>query len=229
MRRHLLVLVLCGSAGCAHFAAAGPGSGGDGSGGIPVTNGNAGALQPLEESRAPFPSAAGEPHPEGINTTTGSNADFAFAFGSGYVHAPLTDVLAALRQPEVVLDHRRVDEWQLDRGLDQLATGFRIHNVVHGIITVDFDTTWVQAVTSGTAAAPKTACIRATTKSNTRFIHLIEDSIVGKAIDAQTTALEFVRHLNGFMVGPKDAEQWVKDIFANVVAKVHGRPVPKYK
>ena len=59
-------------------------------------------LQPFEAVTVPLPAAtASDPHPEVFVTRFGEGADYEWAQGRGYIHAPLARVYEALRDPEV--------------------------------------------------------------------------------------------------------------------------------
>jgi hypothetical protein len=185
------------------------------------------APQALEQSKAEFPPPArGDKHPEAINTTTVEGKDYATAYGSGYIHAPLAKVLEALKDAQVVIDRRRLDSWSFPPG-GTTASSFVVHNIVRNPALVEFDVKWTQAVVAGTEAAPKTVIARGEKVSGSKYVTVLEDSIVAKAIDPKTTSFEFVRHLKA--AGQADPSVFVKDVFASIVAKVHGNKLPEFK
>jgi hypothetical protein len=182
-------------------------------------------LAALEASKAPWP----ETGTEGINVVTGNAGPYNYAVASAYVNAPLASVLAALRDPNVVVDRRRVDAWEVDPPGDHPPPLFKVHNTVHGAAVVQFETTWRSGVVQGTAAKPKLVCARDRKTAGSSFINVLEDSIVARPVDAHTSAIEIVRHLKAMNVGTKEAEQYVRDVYANIVAHAHGQAVPRYK
>jgi hypothetical protein len=185
------------------------------------------ALQPLEESKAEFPAPAkGDKHPEAINVTTVQGQEYTTAYGSGYVHASVAKVLEALKDAQVVIDRRRLDSWNFPPG-GTTANSFVVHNIVRNPALVEFDVKWTQGVLSGTETAPKSVIARGEKISGSKYVTVLEDSIVAKAIDPRTTAIQFVRHLKA--AGQADPAVFVKDVFASIVAKVHGNRLPTFK
>ena len=46
--------------------------------------------------------------------------------------------------------------------------------------------------------------------------------------DTGVVEVELVRHLKGTGVGAEEAEQYLRDCFQSLVARVHGMPLPRY-
>lgn len=185
------------------------------------------APQPLEESKAAFPPPVkGDKHPEAINVTSVEGKDYSTAYGSGYVHAPIAKVLEALKDAQVVIDRRKLDSWNFPPG-GTTSNSFVVHNIVRNPALVEFDVKWTQAVLAGTEAAPRTVIARGEKISGSKYITVLDDSIVAKVIDPKTTSIQFVRHLKA--AGQADTTVFLKDVFANIVAKVHGKKLPEFK
>jgi hypothetical protein len=182
-------------------------------------------LESLEPSQAPFPAAGSE----GINVVTGDAGGHAYALGSARINAPIGKVYAALHDPNVLVDRRRVDAWTTDPAGDRMPAVFRVHNTVHGAAVVQFETTWREGVTEGTASKPRAVCARSKKTAGSGFIGLLEDSIVARATEGGGTSIELVRHLKGMNVGKKESEQYIRDVYANLLAKARGEPLPKYR
>lgn len=186
-----------------------------------------GAAATCPASTAPFPPGAdGNTHPEDVNVVTGDTADYAFADASGYVHAPIAKVLGALKDAKIVIDRRRVDAWSFPPFKDK--NGFVVHNVVRGPAVVEFDMTWHRAV-DGSESAPKQVCEVGSKTAGTQYIESLNQSVIVKAIDAHTTAVQIVSRLKAESAGKDDAAQYVRDVFASLLAKTHGKPLPEYK
>lgn len=188
-------------------------------------------LEPLDavnQAHDPAP-VAGDAHPEVLQTATGDTDDYSWAHGRGYVHASLTDTWAAMRDPDTCVDRRSVDEWTHADTVDpKYRYAFSIHNVVHSVVTVEFDVTWREDVAEGTADAPAVVAARWQKVYGTNYITLMGGSVIARRVDDGTTELELVEHLNASGKGSDTAETTMRDWFGSVVAKAHGRPLPTY-
>ena len=188
-------------------------------------------LEPLDtvnQAHDPAP-LAGDAHPEALQTATGDTDDYSWAHGRGYVHASLTDTWAAMRDPDTCVDRRSVDEWTHADAVDpKYRYTFSIHNVVHSVVTVEFDVTWREDVAEGTEGAPSVVAARWQKVNGTNYITLMGGSVIARRVDDGTTELELVEHLNASGKGSDTAETTMRDWFGSVVAKVHGRGLPAY-
>jgi hypothetical protein len=188
-------------------------------------------LEPLDavnQAHDPAP-LAGDAHPEALQTATGDTDDYSWAHGRGYVHASLTDTWAAMRDPDTCVDRRSVDEWTHADTVDpKYRYAFSIHNVVHSVVTVEFDVTWREDVAEGTVDAPSVVAARWQKVYGTNYITLMGGSIIARRVDDATTELELVEHLNASGKGSDTAETTMRDWYGSVVAKVHGRALPTY-
>jgi len=187
-------------------------------------------LEPLEECTASAPEPTdGELFPEKVNFTSGTKEEFSWVHGRGFVHAPLAKTWAAMREPEVCVNRREVDEWTVEHDVETgYDFSYRIHNVVHDIITVEFDVTWRQGAVSGTVEEPEVVGTRFQKTFGTTYIDLMAGSIVARAKDAETTEIELIEHLKATGKGPETPLNTMRDYFDSVVALVHGKPLPTY-
>lgn len=187
-------------------------------------------LEPLEVPTATRPVApAGQQCPEAINTVSGDTPDYGWATGRGCVHGTMAQVWEAVRDPEVGVDRRRVAEFSVTRNVEpEYPVSFRTHNIVRDLVTLEFDLTWRLAVVDGTDAEPRVFSGRYQKTYGSTFIQHLACSVVARPIDTGVVELELVRHLKGTGVGRPEAELYVQDWFASIVARVHGRPLPRY-
>lgn len=204
-------------------------------GGTPVVSPP--GLEPLEENLAPEPAPVGDDvTPEAVTTFTGQGAEFEFAHARGYVHAPLAKVYAAMQQAAVVVDRRHVGEFTVTPGVEpEFEVSFRVHNIVFDVVTVEFDTNWRQGVVGGTKEAPTQVAGRAAKVAGTAFIDRLEDSIVLTRVEGglirsggDVTRFEMVRHIKSATAGSTEAEEYVRDVFANLVEASHDRALPSF-
>lgn len=198
-------------------------------GGDEVTAFSAG-IEPLEPVQAPAPAARGDVrYPEAIVTVTGLAQGYEWAHGYAYVQAPLARVYEALRDPEVTTDRRRVTEFTVTLNSEpEYPYSYRVRNVVRDIVTLQFDMDWRLGPYEGTPESP-TAVIGVYQKTwGSSFLSLLRGSVVARAVSPEVTSLEMVRHIRAAAAGRNDAEQYLEDCFASIVARVHGRPLPRY-
>lgn len=188
-------------------------------------------LAPLEESTAPAPDPIdGDPFPEDVRFVVGTEDEYSWAHGRGFVHKPLSETWAAMRDPEVCVDRREVDEWSVENDIEkEYDFSYRIHNIVNDIITVEFDITWRQGVVEGDLDKPELVGARFQKTFGTTFIELLSGSVVARAKDENTTELEFVEHLRATGKGSETVQSYLRDYFASIVAKAHGKPLPTYE
>jgi hypothetical protein len=181
---------------------------------------------------APWPpsNSATDPHPEKISILTGEADKYEFSHARAYIHAPLAKVLEAFRQPDVMVDRRRVTEWKTTHGVDNtFPFSFNTHYIIKSIVTVEMPITWRGVILKGTLKAPESICFRSEKVGGTNFVPLLEDSIIAKAVDEKTTAIEFIRHAKGMRYGKKDCAQYQQDLFESILSFVKGKPLPTYE
>lgn len=187
-------------------------------------------LEPLETSTATRPApASGQSCPEAVNIVTGDHGDYEFAHARGCVSAPVSSVWEALRDADVTVDRRRVTSWSTTRNVEtQYPVSFRVHNIVRDVVTIEFDITWRAGVVEGTSDEPRVVAARYQKTYGSTFISLLAGSVVARPIDPTTTEVEIVRHIKSTGSGAADAQMYLQDCFDSIVARVHGRPLPRY-
>jgi len=198
-------------------------------GGDEVTAFNAG-IEPLEPVTAPAPAARGDDmYPEVMTATSGVLQSHEWVHARAYVHAPLAQVYEALRDPDVTTDRRRVTEYSVTRDSEpEYPYSYRVRNIVRDIVTLTFDMDWRLASYEGTPESP-TAVIAAYQKTwGSSFLSILRGSVIARTVAPGVTSLEMVRHIRATAAGRNDAEEYLEDFFASVLARVHGRPLPRY-
>lgn len=187
-------------------------------------------LQPLEASTAPAPAAtATERYPEVISVRSGRVSAYEWGHGRAYVRAPIARVYEALRDPEVNTDRRRVSEFMTTSNSEpEYPFSYRVHNVVNDVVTLEFDVSYRLGPLSGTDSAP-TAVAQVYQKTfGSDFITLMRGSVVARQVDAETTEIEVVRHLRSIGTDTSDIEQFIRDMYTSLLARVRGQPLPRY-
>ena len=184
-------------------------------------------LSPLEENRAPWP----DPGTEAPEVVSGGDSDLWWAHSRGYVQAAPAEVWAALADPDVVVDRREVDVWEVtDDPVPAFDRSFLIHHVVQDVITVDYDLTWVWELQEGTPAAPLRVVAQWDKTAGTPFIDQLTGTLELEAVpdDPDRTAISAVDHLEAALRDDRTIVQYLEDLHASIVAASHGEPLPTY-
>lgn len=187
-------------------------------------------LQPFEPVTVPLPAAtAGEAFPEVFVTRAGEGADYEWAQGRGYVHAPLARVYEALRDPDITTDRRRVSEYSVTLNSEpEYPFSYRVHNIVHDLVTIEFDMSWRLGPNDGSEAAPTAVSAVYQKTFGSTFIDVLRGDIVARQVDANTTDIEMVRHIRSSGAGGPEAAIYLRDVYNSVLARVRGQPLPRY-
>lgn len=187
-------------------------------------------LEPLEENTAPWPAAErGDPYPETLSMVSGEADAYAWTHARGYVHGSVSEVWDALQEPEVVVDRRGVDAWDVTlENVDGYDAAFTIHNEVYDIITIDFDLAWREGAVAGSIDDPQAVGVRFLKVAGTGLIEVMEGSITVYGMDSDLSAIELIEHLEAYSTGTAETESWMSDLFASVVAWVAGDPLPTF-
>lgn len=186
-------------------------------------------LEPFEVNTAPWPE--GEDFPETFSLVSGEHASGGvYAHGRGWIRADIVSVREAMFDPDVVVDRRRVDEWTVeDMPPGEFELVYRIHNVVHDVITVEFTNEWRHGVVEGKAGeVPTVAAAAWSMVDGIDLVRLIQGSVVLTAETESVTAFEVIEHLDATATGPEDVEGTLNDLYASVVPVAHGEPMPEW-
>ena len=194
-------------------------------------------LEPVDpQNLAADPAAQGGDHfPETINFERGSGTangqSYAWVHGRGYIKAPIGKIWQAFQVADAVTDRRNVDEWSATPNVESgYRISFRVHQVVHALFDVSFETTWRQDVASGENPDLPNTVVGAWQKTDgTTYIYLLAGSFLLRKVDAQTTEVQLMEHLAAYGKSADSAQSFLQDMFANVTALAHDQPVPKVK
>jgi hypothetical protein len=185
-------------------------------------------LTPLETNEVPDPSAPGDPHPEILNLRSGSLPDYDLVHARGFVKAPISTVWAAFQDPTVVVDRRAISSFTATVGVESgYDTSFRTHYVINRIVTVEFELTWRESAVAGSRAEPVQVAVGYQKTWGSTLVNLMDGFILLSDED-DATEISFVQHMKATTTGPSDIASWTHDMFASIVARVHGKPLPTY-
>jgi hypothetical protein len=187
-------------------------------------------LEPVAQCRVAAPEAQpGDPYPERIELAFGTEADFTWVNGHGYVHAPLSAVWAALQDPEVLVDRRKVAVWTFERReVTPAGSSLRIRNTVRDLITVEIELTWRQGIVEGTAQAPLVVSAVYRKTAGTKVVRLMFGSVVARKVSDSVTEIELVEQIDAITRTGELAATYNRDLFESIAARAKGLPLPRY-
>jgi hypothetical protein len=185
-------------------------------------------LAPLEENKAAWPSPTEDAEfPETLSVVSGGDDTLWWAHARGYVGAPADEVWQHLRDPDADVDRREVDEWEVvDGTVPRFDDSYTIRCVVHDLLTIEYDLTWVHELQEGTEAAPERVVAQWDKTDGTSFIDLLAGSLVLEPEGDEVTRLEYVEHLDAALRDDETIAQYLSDLHASIVALSHGEPLP---
>ena len=186
-------------------------------------------LEPLEPNTAPWPEPrGGDDYPEDIELVSGED-EVLWVHARAYVHADLPTTWEALRDPDVNADRRRLESWEVTWDVPQeYDYCYRIHVVVVDLVTLEWDIDWHHGVINGTLDDPEAVGVRWFKSDGSSLIDLQAGSIAAYRLDEAVTALEIIYQIDAPVTTEEDLLEFVGDLYADVVAWVHGDPLPSF-
>ncbi len=192
----------------------------------PIDSAAAAALTPFDAHDLDSPADDDDPYPERSAMISGSDEDYDWAVLRGWIKVGAADAWPVLTDPDVGVNRRDVASWTVARVDDSdVDSAYVVTEVVEEPITVDFDLTWRH----DQAEDPADGSVSVWSKTGgTEFITDISGSIVATGHDDVVDFL-VVFHLATIDSGPEEAEEFVTDFYASVLAAAHGEPLPTYE
>lgn len=184
-------------------------------------------LEPLEDMVVDAPADFVEDYA----TATGEADEWKWGQLRGYVHADLTDVWDAYKIDDVVVDRQRVTSWSSTTDVEpEFDFSMAIDHVVEDTVTVEYVVNWRHGGAGGTAEAPEKVSIRWQKTSGSDLITLLEGSVALLPTDEdRVVEVQMVEHLKAPLTNTDDILRLLEGIYADVVATVHGEPLPDYE
>lgn len=191
-------------------------------------------IAPLEPNLAPpVDPVNGNPHPEGVMSfLCGEETEpeaYYWCHARAYVAAPIEDVLAATMEPDVVVDRREVDTWEVTgTKVPDTDYSMEIDVTLFNVISVEYTLQYGYNVVEGTLEEPETTwCVFDTVKASD-VLKILRGSMVLREVEPGITEYEYIEHLKTPLRDTAQVEQTMRDIYADVLAHVHGEPLPDY-
>lgn len=193
------------------------------------------AVEPLEPNLAPAVEPVGdETYPEGVLSMVcgeeQGEPSYHWCHARGYVHAPIADVFETTRNVDVNVDRREVDSWvqRWDEDADTDYSYF-VDVELFNVIAVEYTLKYGHNVQQGTLDDPElTWCLFDLTQASS-VLEILRGSIVLRKIDEDVTEYEYIEHLKAPLRDTEQVENTMRDIYADVLAHVHGEPLPDYE
>jgi len=184
-------------------------------------------LGALEANRAP---AIDDPSlPEVIVFASGKDDGRYWAHARAYVHADPDEVYRALQVPRVLVDRREIDEWEVEWDtVPAYEISLTLHQTVHDVLTVQYDTTWVMEEHDADAFGLTRFAAQWDKTDGTPFIDLLAGSLVAEQVAGGVTELQLVAWLEATLRDEQTLVSYLDDLHADLVAHVAGRALPSY-
>ena len=180
-------------------------------------------LEPLEDDTAPM--QQGGAYTETLAMVTPSFSTYNAVHGRGYVLAPIAQVWALSKNPDVQDQGCEVTRHSSTIGDEpQYEYSFDMHYEVDNVITVAWDEQWRFGTIDGTPEAPTRAMVRYQKVSGTDFIKILEGSVqyFPAPDDPNVTMIEMIEHVNARSSGTSDTMATMQRRFDDTVALAHG-------
>jgi len=189
-------------------------------------------LEPLDENLLMPPTGTAEaPYPEEFIVEGNEGGRYDLVLGRGYIDAPLADVWAAYREPAVGADRRTSPEWTSTAAEDPAyEESYVVHHIAHDIVTVEWDVTWRHGLVEGIAEAPELVAIRWQKTDGSTLIRVIDGSLILRPVgDGTATEVELAYHANATGAGLDTYVRYMRDVYDDAVATVHGDELPTHE
>lgn len=149
--------------------------------------------------------------------------------GSGWIQAPIADVIAAMAEPDAVVNRRAASDWEVTWDEPpRYDVGYMLHVTVPDILTVEFDLQVMQGLVSGTHEAPEHVSETWEKVDGFQFIYLLEGSAQAYAEGEDLTLVVLAENLHGASGGIEPSVSSLRDFYADILALSHGEPLPEY-
>jgi hypothetical protein len=184
-------------------------------------------LAPIEDVGTVAPTGTPtDPHPETLDLDKGLDDDSNWVHAVGYVHASVKDVYAALATPDVIADRHNVTSYTTTMNVEDYEVSFRLHYKIDNVVTVEFDVTFREGRVTGTPDAPTAVSVVYSKTYGSNLVKMMRGSIEVTTVDDHTSEIRFAQRMVATQTNEDNIAKWTQGIFASVVAKVHGQPLP---
>lgn len=183
-------------------------------------------LEPLQEMRIEAPAGLAETFTLHLE----EEAEHLTGHLRGYVHADMVTVWRAYQEPDVVVNRRRMRSWEptfnVEEGFD---FSLSIELQVEDTVPVRWTETWRHGAV-GAVDEPDKVSMRWQKTEGSNLIDLLRGSVaLLPTDDPDITEVQMIEHLQVPLSDLAEVEGLLTDVYADVVAHSHGRPLPVYE
>jgi hypothetical protein len=169
-------------------------------------------------------------HPEGQTFASGEFEDGIYwAHAKANVAVDVAGVWACFQDVDTVVDRREVDFWSAT--LDpqpEFDFSMTIHHTVYDIVTVEYDSLWLEEAQEGPTEAPTRVVVTWQKSDGTDFIKLLSGSAVLTDDGDAVTRIELIAWLEATARDEETLVSYLDDLADSVTACAHGDPLPEY-
>lgn len=201
---------------------------GVGCGGVTDTPFPAG-LAVVGENSVPLPEGTEEdPYPETLNQERGDGSPN-WSNARAYIHGSIDEVWDALKMPEVLVDRREAARYSVEWNVEpEYPVSFVNYVEVDDLITIKYKQTWRQGSRQNSTGGT-TGVIATYQKTwGTTYIRQMYGSIELIPVTDDITEISFVQRMSATRTSSEEIAAWQRDMYASIVAVVHGQPLPTY-
>ncbi len=189
-------------------------------------------LEPLEEEHKaddPAPTDT-DPYPEVLSMTDGEVDAYHWVHATTFVKAPLARVYDAIRTPDININRRAVDAWNVKETDVEPDYEFshQIYARVDDIITVEYEVVWRFGSMQDEDGELSGVRARWQKVWGSEVIGLLRGSVELEPVDDNTTRLQVIEHLDALQGRGDNARNYVTDFVNEVHLYSRGEPLPTY-
>ena len=184
-------------------------------------------LEPLEELMVELPPPTSE---DRVAWASGDEGDYAWVHLRGLLSTDIDGAWSALRQPEVFIDMRKIADYTIEEVEDPAYDYvYNVHNVVHDIVTVEFDVQWRHGGERIDDQLSRVG-VRWQKVAGTDFIAALQGSVQILPVEgSELVEVQVIEHLTATLDQEDNAIQYVTDLYERWNAVVNGDPLPTYE
>jgi hypothetical protein len=184
-------------------------------------------LEPLEENTAEWPADMAEE----VSYVVGESDDYHWAHARAYIHADIADVYPCLREEEVNVDRREIEEWSVTADVEEgYEFSYAIWNRTYPTlgIQVEYTDTWRHGSTLDEDGGLALVVTSWKMTEGNDYMYLKENSVVTEIAGEGITSLDMVGHLSAALRDGETIAQYYLDFHENLIACVSGTDYPSF-
>jgi hypothetical protein len=152
-----------------------------------------------------------------------------WAHARAVVDGTIDEVYDALGDPDVLVDRRQIDTWEVSHDtVPRFDRSLTLHQTVHDVVTVHYDTTWVFEVQAVGLRGTERFAAQWDKTDGTPFIDLLAGSMVVQEDAMGRTELQLVTWMEATLRDEATLVSYLTDLHTDVVAAVGDEPLPAY-